>query len=771
MHHPRSHLIGLFIVGALLAALAGRGGEHAVAVATQPGVIEAVRIDADINTPGVQTCLGNISQGSSITVDIILDAVDPADGTLDFGGGGNAGITFDDSRLDFVSASGVGPLSGVFPLGGSIEPVDATFSRLGGFTFFVFPGDKPEFSGVQQWYRVNLTASAAGVATVEPTNVSGYDDSRDIVINMGSSAINAFDPSDENSDGFIINSLEGAQLAIGEPCAGGGGAAADTVADLVFGQAGSFASGSCNLGGLSPDSSCSPSDVAVGADGNVYVTDFDNNRVLGYDDPPNTDSVADRVFGQGGSFTSSSCNLGGVSASSLCGPSGVAVDAEGNLYVADQRNRRVLVYQSPLTTDTVADLVLGQGGSFTSRTCNLGGVSASSLCNPWDVAVDGADNLYVADQGNSRVLEYDSPLATDTVADRVIGQGGSFTSAACNLSGLAAESLCFPRGLTSDGDGNVYVADYDNSRVLEYDSPLTSDAVADQVFGQGGSFTSDVCDLGGVTDSSLCFPSGVGVDGNGNLYVADESNHRVLEYDAPLATDTVADQVFGQGDSFTSSSCNVGGLSASSLCGPSGLALDSTGNLYIADHNNHRVLEFDIPADLDGDGVPDDTDNCPAVPNGPNEAGISGVGNQTNSDTALGTAGATINGVLLPGDAEGDACDDDDDNDSFSGSTMLTQDPGAAATSCPDGDLPLWADCVESYLGTETGDNCPGSPGPGGDAWPPDIDQNGIVSGGDPFAIFPFWLTASARHDLNADGIVSGGDIFSIFPLWLFACT
>jgi hypothetical protein len=136
--------------------------------------------------------------------------------------------------------------------------------------------------------------------------------------------------------------------------------------------------------------------------------------------------VADRVFGQGGSFTSRVCNLGGISASSLCGLGGVAVDRAGNLYVADGRsigghsipeapprpspNHRVLEYDSPLTTDTVADHVFGQGGSFTSNTCNLGGISASSLCVPFGVAVDAAGNLYVADQANNRVLEYDSPL-------------------------------------------------------------------------------------------------------------------------------------------------------------------------------------------------------------------------------------------------------------------------------------------------------------------------------------------------------------------------
>jgi hypothetical protein len=140
------------------------------------------------------------------------------------------------------------------------------------------------------------------------------------------------------------------------------------------------------------------------------------------------------VFGQGGSFTSNTCNLGGISASSLCGSFGVAMDAAGNLYVADYGNNRVLEYSTPLTTDTVADRVFGQGGSRTNSACDLGGISASSLCGPAGVAFDSAGHLYVADQHNSRVLEYDTN--TDSDGDS-LGQTTIKTGGACDTGGLA----------------------------------------------------------------------------------------------------------------------------------------------------------------------------------------------------------------------------------------------------------------------------------------------------------------------------------------------
>ena len=236
--------------------------------------------------------------------------------------------------------------------------------------------------------------------------------------------------------------------------------------------------------------------------------------------PPGS-TTATRVYGQFGSFTTNTANNGGVSANSLTGPYGVALDSKGNLYVADVQNFRVLFYSSGSTTAT---RVYGQFGSFTTNTGNNGGVSANSLLAPFGVALDSSGNLYVADSANDRVLFYPSG---STTATQVYGQGGSFTANTINNGGVTANSLYYPTGAALDSSGNLYVADYQNSRVLFYPSGSTT---ATRVYGQGGSFTTNIGNNGGVSANSLGDPTGVALDSSGNLYVADWGNGRVLLY-------------------------------------------------------------------------------------------------------------------------------------------------------------------------------------------------------------------------------------------------
>jgi sugar lactone lactonase YvrE len=117
------------------------------------------------------------------------------------------------------------------------------------------------------------------------------------------------------------------------------------------------------------------------------------------------------------------------------------------------------------------------------------------------------------------------------------------------------------------------------------------DATADRVLGQPD-FSSNTPNNSGLSANSLNNPYGLALDAQGDLYVADTGSHRVLEYNTPLTSGTTADRVFGQPD-FSSSTINNGGVSADSLSNPAGLALDAQGDLFVADVENHRVLEYD----------------------------------------------------------------------------------------------------------------------------------------------------------------------------------
>ncbi len=347
-------------------------------------------------------------------------------------------------------------------------------------------------------------------------------------------------------------------------------------ADIAIGQPDVF-SNKCNNGiaaidvsGLGADSLCGPRGVSVDAAGNLYVADAENNRVLVYNTPfdPSSgepgagDGIADFVYGQAGSFTSRTCNLKSVGATTLCNPLAVAVDIGRNIYIADGDNSRVLEFapphNPPVNSDAIANRAYGQSGvsDFTDAICanGQGGNPAPSdhgMCNPGGLALDASGDLFVADSGNSRLLEIDAPLTGSQSAVRVFGQGDDFTASGCNRGAPepGAATLCAPAGLTLDVLGDLYVADVNNDRVLEYAAPFGSDPAAAMAIGQGdaGSFTTSGCNRGiepadvlGLGADSLCMPAAVAVDASIDLYVADSANNRILEYDqvVPLPTPT-----------------------------------------------------------------------------------------------------------------------------------------------------------------------------------------------------------------------------------------
>ena len=375
-----------------------------------------------------------------------------------------------------------------------------------------------------------------------------------------------------------------------------------------------------------------PGAVAVSpSTGKVYVADTQNYRVLRYASAAawTNGQPAERVFGQA-DFASNRPNRGTqVSASTLSAPYGLAVDAAGRLYVADTENHRVLRFDGADTQATNgpnADRVFGQADVTGSSENRALGTSANTLKTPRGLAVDAAGRLYVADLDNNRVLRFDgaSTQATNGPdADRVFGQTDFAGNGGNPWGSGQANTLSAPNDVAVDAAGRLYVADAGNNRVLRFDGASTQPTNgpnATRVFGQAD-FVSAY--PGTSQANTLFFPQGVAADAAGRLYVADYINNRVLRFDGAGTQATNgpnADRVFGQANVTGSSANRALGTSANTLSGPSDVAVDASGRLYVADTGNNRVLRFGGAGTQptngpDADGVLGQTDLSGMAPN------------------------------------------------------------------------------------------------------------------------------------------------------------
>lgn len=316
-----------------------------------------------------------------------------------------------------------------------------------------------------------------------------------------------------------------------------------------------------------------PVGVAVDSSGNLYIADSDNHRIRHVARVALPTAIISTLAG-------TVRNIGDntrAAVATLASPSGLAIDAAGNVFVADAgafRVRRISASTGVITT------VAGSGEYiYLSEHENTPATSAT-LYFPTSVAVDSAGNLFIADAYHSRIRKV--AAGTDRISTfagngefAFSGDGGPATSAALN----------YPVGVAVDKTGNVFIADTDNSRIRRVDAVtgIITTVAGSAEYGFAG-------DDGPATAAELDSPEAVLVDAAGNLFISDTDNARIRRVDA--ATRVIKTAVGGGGDEFGFFG-DQGPATEAGLSFPSGLALDAAGNLYVADSGNNRIRRID----------------------------------------------------------------------------------------------------------------------------------------------------------------------------------
>jgi sugar lactone lactonase YvrE len=311
----------------------------------------------------------------------------------------------------------------------------------------------------------------------------------------------------------------------------------------------------------------SPNGLALAANGDLYISDLGTHRIL-------------KLNGDGGLSVIAGTGEGGFSGDGgpaiearLNMPHDIAFDAEGNLFVADTYNHRIRRIDRQGVITTVA------GNGQAPYTTYTDPAPKDSLNNPQGIAIDSAGNLLIADTYNRvvRKLERDGTLSI--VAGSVAGMsgdGGPANKAQLNL----------PMAVTTGPDGSVYVSDGANSRIRKISSDGKIQSIAGLGGGDGLGGAGFVGDGGPAEKAKLFTPADIKIDAGGNLYISDSGNNRIR-----VIRGGVISTIAGTGQA------GFGGdgkaATAAELYTPQKIAIAKDGSVFIADRANHRVRKID----------------------------------------------------------------------------------------------------------------------------------------------------------------------------------
>ncbi len=298
-----------------------------------------------------------------------------------------------------------------------------------------------------------------------------------------------------------------------------------------------------------------PTGLAVDANGNVYVADYGNNRIRKITPDGTVTTFA-------GSEQSGKTDGPGASAR-FTQPRNVAVDASNNLFVIDYNNEDI----RKITPDDVVSTFAGNG--FAGYTDATG--TAAQFASPSGIAVDASGNVYISDLANQRIRKITPGAVVTTFA-------GSNGYGLTDGPGVSAQ-FHFPKGIAVDAAGNLYIADSQNYAIRK----IKPDGTVSTLAGNGEQGYVD----GAGSSAEFDEPSDVVVDKDGNVYVADQDNYCIRKITPSGMVSTLTGK--------TVSGLVNGSLADAEFDAPSGIAIDATGKiLYVADVGNSTIRKIQL---------------------------------------------------------------------------------------------------------------------------------------------------------------------------------
>ncbi len=301
-----------------------------------------------------------------------------------------------------------------------------------------------------------------------------------------------------------------------------------------------------------------PYAVAVDGLGNVYVADATDHSIRRIA----SDGTVSTFAGRPGTFGSSD---GTGTAALFKTPQGIATDSAGNVYVADTGNATI----RRITSAGVVSTLAGTAGAFGST--NASG-AAARFSSPYGIAADTAGNVYVVDSNDSTVRKVTAAGAVTTLAGAP-GQTGLVDG-----TGSAAR-FSVPFDITVDAAGNLYICDHGNHAIRK----VTPTGVVTTLAGSGSPGKAD----GTGAAALFKFPAGISVDAAGYVYVADTDNQVIRKISPVGVVTTIAGSDIGSAD---------GAGAVATFYNPKDVAVDSGGNVYVADRGNHTIRKGSVAA-------------------------------------------------------------------------------------------------------------------------------------------------------------------------------